>query len=148
MLTGQLLLLQIASPHNRAFDKEFANDTHKSQQAVKWLRQALSRFLSLQLEPGARVVGRLQRLWDQWVADGVSHLAQQSRAADGFGLGCHILVRGVRRWLASAFAFTTAFLQRHGIPSLVDTHAALFVWAYRRRRNPERASQRAAIEGG
>jgi hypothetical protein len=99
-------------------------------------------------KPGARVVGRLQRLWDQWVADGVSHLAQQSRAADGFGLGCHILVRGVRRWLASAFAFTTAFLQRHGIPSLVDTHAALFVWAYRRRRNPERASQRAAIEGG
>ncbi|KAF2023300.1 putative aspartate aminotransferase [Setomelanomma holmii] len=56
-----------------------------------------------------------------------------------------------RRRLAGAFAFTTDFLQRHAIPFMADTHAALFVWAdlgqaYRRRRHPERASRRTAIE--
>jgi aspartate/methionine/tyrosine aminotransferase len=59
-----------------------------------------------------------------------------------------------RRRLASAFAFTTEFLQRHDIPFMADTHAALFVWAdlgqaYRRRRwrrLSEPASRQTAIE--
>jgi aspartate/methionine/tyrosine aminotransferase len=34
-----------------------------------------------------------------------------------------------RRRLASAFTFTTDFLQRHAIPFVAGTHAALFVWA-------------------
>ncbi|KAK4147332.1 pyridoxal phosphate-dependent transferase [Dichotomopilus funicola] len=34
-----------------------------------------------------------------------------------------------RRRLAAAYAFTTDFLQRHGIPFAAGTHAALFVWA-------------------
>jgi aspartate/methionine/tyrosine aminotransferase len=57
-----------------------------------------------------------------------------------------------RRRLASAFAFTTDFLQRHDIPFMADTHAALFVWAdlgqayRRRRRHPEPANQRTTIE--
>jgi aspartate/methionine/tyrosine aminotransferase len=54
-----------------------------------------------------------------------------------------------RRRLASAFAFTTGFLQRHAIPFVVDTHAALFVWAdlgqAYRRRHPERGGRWTAV---